>query len=112
MKHETNSLFPEVDAEIIEIKAQEESVKQKIKEAGELYRPSNATEGEWFENVICGTCKRYGAHNDEFQLSKCRILGKLFFGEVSEVVCYNGSVMCLGHSQFDFRDFKEFIDAK
>lgn len=106
------SLFPEVDAEIIEIKALEVKVKQKIMGAAEKYRPSNATDGEWFENTICATCKRYGTHNDEFQLSKCRILGKLFFGEVSEVVCYNGSVMCLGHSLFDFRDFKEFTDAK
>jgi len=99
------SLFPEVDEEIIEIKAVRAQRIQELKDKSEKYRPSNFSEGEWFEKELCRTCKRYGA--DFLTAPICRILCEFHLHEMEEVIRFNGEVICLKHSDFDIDKFNK-----
>ena len=86
------SLFKEVDIEIKGIKKQNKKALNDFLIKTEKYRPSNGCEGSWFEDNICGACKKY---------DNCKIILNLSFDYVKEIRRYNGTVFCIKHTNFD-----------
>lgn len=86
------SLFPIVDKEIKEIKKENKIKMYSFLNNTERYRPSNGCEGSWFEDNICGTCKKY---------DNCKLLLELSFDYVKEIRKYNGKVFCIKHTNFN-----------
>lgn len=97
------SLFPEVDEEIKQIRAEEAKKIQEVKDSSTRYIPSNGTEGAWFEDTICATCNRLD--------KRCSVLKDLYFGTdgSSDLIRYQDEIMCLKHSDFNIRDFLRSI---
>ena len=85
-------LFKEVDIEIKGIKKQNKKALNDFLIKTEKYRPSNGCEGSWFEDNICGTCKKYDS---------CKIILNLSFDYVKEIRRFNGIVFCIKHTNFD-----------
>ena len=91
------SLFNEVDNEIKDIKNQNKKALNDFLVKTEKYRPSNGSEGSWFEDNICGTCKKY---------DKCKIILKLSFDYVNEIRRFKNKVFCIKHTNFNIKDIE------
>lgn len=91
------SLFNEVDNEIKDIKNQNKKALNDFLVKTERYRPSNGSEGSWFEDNICGTCKKY---------DKCKIILKLSFDYVNEIRRFKNKVFCTKHTNFNIKDIE------
>ena len=91
------SLFPNLDNEINDIKNQNKKALNDFLVKTERYRPSNGCEGSWFEDNICGTCKKY---------DKCKIILKLSFDYVNEIRRFKNKVFCIKHTNFNIKDIE------
>ena len=66
----------------------------------EKYRPSNGCEGSWFEDNICGACKKY---------DNCKIILNLSFGYVKEIRRYKSAIFCTKHTRFNLNYLEKII---
>ena len=91
------SLLPDVDKEIKEIKKENNSKLLNFLVKTERYRPSNGSEGSWFEDNICGSCKKY---------DNCKIILNLSFDYVNEIRRFKNKVFCIKHTNFNIKDIE------
>jgi len=107
---ESNSLFPEIDREIEEIKRVEaikiENTLNHIRENSEMWIPSNGTEGMIFEDNFCADCSKDDAQKE----INCSLLMRLYNSEKHEdLVLYkfenDSEVICLQDSNFNILDY-------
>lgn len=95
------SLFPDVDAEIVQIKAKEKLAIQELINSSEMYRPSNSTDGDWFYRNFCDKCSKDNIEKEIF----CETWN-LLLGANSEDIRQKGEfVFCLKDSNFDIKDY-------
>ena len=95
------SLFPEVDDELNHIKSEHDKLLHHIICNSEEWRPSNATEGYFFEDNFCEDCSK----NDYEKELWCPILGELLVGHTKHIRIYKNEVICLKDSNFNIIDF-------
>ena len=97
------SLFPNVDKEVKQIKQENKIKLYALLIKSERYRPSNGCEGSWFEDNICGTCKKY---------NNCKIILELSFDYVNEIRRFKNKIFCIKHTNFNIKDIEEDIYEK
>lgn len=78
---------------------------EKLKEISTKYRPSNGSEGMWFEENFCHQCTHDDFENDVF----CKTLGDLHCGEVEEIRQTKEHIFCLNDSNFDISEWQNEI---
>ena len=94
------SLFPDVKEEIKNIKNEEKEKLSLLLNETEKYRPSNGCEGSWFEDNICGACKKYW---------QCKIILDLSFDYVNEIRRYKSAIFCTKHTKFNLNYLEKII---
>ena len=91
------SLFPNVDKEVKQIRQENKLKLYELLNKSERYRPSNGSEGSWFEDNICGSCKKY---------DNCKIILKLAFDYTKEIRRAKGKVFCIKHTSFKIEEYE------
>ncbi len=80
---------------------------EKLKKATTPYRPSNGSEGMWFEENFCNKCIHDDFNNDIY----CETLGDLHCGKVEEIRQTEKHIFCLNDSNFDISEWKDEIES-
>ena len=76
---------------------------EKLKEVSKPYRPSNGTEGVWFEEKFCSKCEK----DDPINGKMCETLGRLYMGYVEEIRETEEHCFCMNDTNFNIEEWED-----